>query len=106
VHCYSGTRPATGAAIGASMLLATHVMGSPLAPVSVNGTLVCTLPANVNAVATNTGAWARLTTSAGVFVADFDLALSGTNVIVMNSLGYTAGVACQVLQFDIADGNA
>jgi hypothetical protein len=105
---YSGPIPAVGGgAIDPScVLLCTHTMGSPLAPSTTNGKIVCTLPANVNAVATGIGSWARHVTSAGVFLGDYDLALSGMNVIVMNSLGYTSGVAAQVLQFDLTAGNA
>lgn len=76
---YDGVRPASGGA--ATNKLAEFTTGTPFAPGAAGGVLSPTLPANTTGLAaagTGTAAtWARLTTSAGVFVADLSVSIAG-----------------------------
>jgi hypothetical protein len=102
---YSGSRPgAAGGSIGASVLLATIIMGTPFAPAAVQGTggpLLPTLPAGITVGVSGLAAWARLTQSDGTtFVTDMsvstiaaatgDLQISDTNLIATGTLTLTA----------------
>jgi hypothetical protein len=99
---YSGTRPATGGAIGAAVLLATVVMGTPFAPASpAGGPLSPTLPAGVAVGVSGLAAWFRLTQADGtthaidgsistIAAATGDLQISDTNLIATGTLTLTA----------------
>jgi hypothetical protein len=83
---YDGSRPATGAAIGAHTLLATLVGGSTIGTVTA-GVLdfdEASFTQNTASHVTGTPTWLRCTTSADAFVADFsiptDISFSGTIV--------------------------
>jgi hypothetical protein len=109
---YSGTRPATGAGIGAAVLLATIIMGTPFAPAAVQGTggpLLPTLPAGVAVAVSGLASWFRLAQTDGTtFVMDGsvstiaaatgDLQISDTNLIATGTLTLTVA--------SIAAGNA
>jgi hypothetical protein len=104
---YSGTRPATGAALSGNTLLGTLTCGSPLAPAAANGTLTfSTITEDSAADASGTCTWARLTTSGGTFLIDFSVtATGGGGDITMNSVAISAGLAIQAISATIADGN-
>ena len=91
---YSGTRPATGAAITAQVKLAEFTMGTPFATTS-GGVTSLTLPANTTGLAAGTATWARLTKADGTsFVIDFtagtDFTLNTTTVSVGLTINMTA----------------
>lgn len=100
---YAGTRPATGGAAGT--VLATFTLGTPFAGAAASGSLTVTLPADVNASATGTAAWARLFKTDGTtIVMDLGVGTSGQEV-TLNSTSLTSGVACSVTSFVITAGN-
>lgn len=91
---YSGTRPATGAAITSQVKLAEFTMGTPFATTS-GGITTLTLPANTTGLAAGTATWARLTKADGTsFVIDFtagtDFTLNTTTVSVGLTITMTA----------------
>jgi hypothetical protein len=108
---YSGTRPATGAAIGASVLLATIIMGTPFAPAAsqvTGGPLLPTLPPGVAVSTSGLAAWFRLTQTDGtthvmdgtistIAAGTGDLQISDTNLIATGTLTLTSA--------SIASGN-
>ena len=82
IKFYNGTRPATGVAIGAQVLLATLVGGAVIGTVSgVVLTFGAVTQTNANHV-NGTPTWVRITDSADVFVADLsvgtDMTFAGT----------------------------
>lgn len=103
LRIYNGARPASGGA--ATTLLSEHTLGSPFAPAAAAGVLSPTLPANVNASATSTATWFRVTTSAGAFVIDGDVAVSGSDLNLV-STSITSGQPVQITAWTITTGNA
>lgn len=75
---YDGTRPATGAAITTQQLLVTQPFADPSAGSISGNTLTLALGASVLASHTGNASWARITDSAGTFVADMDAGASGS----------------------------
>lgn len=108
LRLYTGTRPATGGAIGGSTLLGTLTCGSPMAPAAVDGVLTFNSIAD-DASADNSGAaaWARLVKSDGVtHVADFTVTVTGGGGdITMNSVVISAGQALQATLATLTAGN-
>lgn len=106
---YDGARPATGGA--ATNKLAEWTMGTPFAPGAAGGVLSPTLPANVNGLpaagAGTPATWARLTTSAGGFVADFSVTLSGGGgeLQLAGTTNIVNGQPVALSSFTITDGN-
>lgn len=100
---YAGARPATGGAPGA--VLYTGTLGTPFAPAAAAGALAGNLPAATPATATGTAAWARITTSADVFVADLSCGTSNAELI-LNSLSLTQNVNVSITAINITEGNA
>jgi hypothetical protein len=99
LRIYSGTRPATGGA--ATTLLAELTLGSPFAPAPSSGVQSPTLPAAVNAAATGTATWFRLTKSDGTFVEDGDVGAE----LTLNTTSITAGLQVSVTSWTITGGN-
>ena len=102
LRIYNGARPASGGA--ATTLLSEHTTGTPYAPAAAAGVLSPTLPANVNASATGTATWFRVTTSAGAFVADGDVAASGSDLNLI-STSITSGQPVQITGWTTTTGN-
>lgn len=98
---YTTARPASGAAITTQTLLSSNVCASVLG-VAAAGVLTFNAVASAVAAATGTAVWARLTTSAGVFVADFDV---GSDV-TLNTSSIVAGANVSVTSGSITAGNA
>ena len=99
LRIYNGTRPATGGA--ATTLLAEFALGSPFAPAPSNATQSPNLPAAVNAAASGTATWFRITKSDGTFVEDGDVGQEMT----LNTTTITAGLQVQVTSWSITGGN-
>lgn len=96
---YDGTRPATGGT--ATNVLATFTLGSPFAPASSAGIQSPTLPAAVNASASGTATWFRVTKSDGTFVMDGGVGAEMT----LNTASITSGLQVSVTSWSITGGN-
>jgi len=103
LRIYDGTRPATGGAV-TTLLAEFTPLGTPFAAGAAAGVLSPTLPAATTGVAAGTATWARLVTSANVFVADYSAGTSGTDVI-MNTTTISIGVAVSVTSWTQTCGN-
>jgi hypothetical protein len=101
---YNGTQPATGGT--ATTALSAHTCSSTLGTVS-NGVLTFNAIANATASATGTATWARLTTSGGTFVADFDVSTTaaGTGVVQMPTTSIVANATVTVSSGTLTEGN-
>lgn len=97
---YDGVRPATGGT--ATNVLATLTTGSPFAPASSAGTQSPNLPTAVNASASGTATWFRVTTSGGTFVMDGSVGAEMT----LNTTTITSGLQVSVTSWSITGGNA
>lgn len=97
LRIYDGTRPASGGA--ATTLLAQLTLSATFAPAASLGVLTASaIGSDASADATGTATWARLTTSAGVFVADMGVGTSGQEVTLNTVSIVIAGtVACTSL---------
>ena len=109
VEVYSDTRPATGAAIGAAVLLSTHTLTDP-SGTETNGVLTFAAIANgtgtAGAGAGGTNAtWCRFKDSTGAFVADGSVGLSGAD-LNLNSILIATGQTVQITSGVITEGNA
>jgi hypothetical protein len=106
LRIYSGTQPATGAALSGNTLLSESTLGSPLAPASSGAVLSPTLPANVTGAAAGTATWFRIVKSDGTtHVLDGTAGTSGTD-LVLNTTTFSVGVNVSVTAFSITRGNA
>ena len=104
VRIYSGTRPATGGT--PTTLLAQLTCSSAFAPAASGGVLTVNAIGNdVSADATGTASWFRVTTSAGAFVIDGDVAVSGSDMNI-NTVSIVAGGPVSITSFTITRGNA
>ena len=99
---YDGTRPATGGT--ATNVLGTFTCGTPFAAGAAGGVLSPTLPANTTGSGAGAATWARLTTSAGVFVADLSVGTAATEVIV-NTTTISVGLTLSVTSWSVTAGN-
>lgn len=108
LELYDGARPATGDAITTQTKLGSLTCDSPMAAGASGGVLTFNpIADDVSADATGTCTWARLTTSGGTFIADFDVTVTGGGGdITMNSVAISAGQLIQAVSATIADGNA
>lgn len=99
---YSGTRPATGAAITSQVKLAEFTMGSPFATTA-SGVTTITLPSNTTGLAAGTATWARLVKSDGTtFVMDF----SEGSDFTLNTTTVSVGLTLSISAATITEGNA
>lgn len=96
---YNGARPATGGA--ATTALATFTLGSPFASAPSNAVQSPTLPAAVNASATGTATWFRITKADGTFVEDGDVGQEMT----LNTNSITSGLQVQITSWAVTAGN-
>lgn len=109
VEIYSGTRPATGAAVGAAVLLATCTCSDPSGTVS-NGVLTFnafsngTGTAGAGAGGTN-ATWCRFKDSTGAFVQDGSVGTSGSD-INLGSVLIATGQTVSITSGSITEGNA
>lgn len=107
LHFYTGTKPAeTGASITDQTLLGTARFSKPCATI-LDGVITFE-PITSVAVALATGviAWARITNSENVFVADFDCNVEGWDAIaIFNTLNVLAGGEINVQSGVLTEGN-
>lgn len=99
ITLYSGTRPASGAAVTAQTALVVMPLPEPAATVEA-GVLVFEAIAEAMAQESGTATWARTTDSVGGYVMDLDVSategggdieLSSTNIIKGGLVRITAG---------------
>lgn len=106
LRIYSGTRPATGAAITSQTLLAELTFSDPCAPAASGGVLTFSaITADTAADATGTATWARIVDSTGTFVADCNVGTSGSD-INLNSTAIQVNAEVSVTSATLTDGNA
>ena len=104
IRIYSGTRPATGGT--PTTLLAQLTCSSAFAPAASGGVLTVNAIGNdVSADATGTASWFRVTTSAGAFVIDGDVGVSGSD-LNLNTVSIVALGPVSITSFTITRGNA
>lgn len=105
---YSGTRPATGAALSGNTLLAELTCGTPFAPASSNGVLTANAISSVAGAATGTATWARVYKSDGTtFVMDMSVGATGSGAdLQLNSTAIQSGATVAVTGGSITAGNA
>lgn len=104
---YSGTRPATGAAITSQTLCGTITLSDPSATASAGILTFGTFTDDTNADATATIAWARALDGDNNFVLDMGCGLSGSGQeLIFNTLNVQAGGLIQILSGSLTEGNA
>lgn len=106
IRFYDGTRPSTGGA--ATTLLATLTGGTPFAPAAAAGVLTANAITGGVAGATGTATWARLLTSAAVFVADVSVTVAGGggDIQLTGTALITSGLTVNISSLIITEGNA
>lgn len=102
---YSGTRPATGAAITTQTLLATLTFAYPCAAAPSAGSMTMNSITSGVGVA-GTAAWFRIESSAGVFVADGSIGTSGADLNFAGGVTVGASQTVGVSSWTIADNNS
>lgn len=106
LQIYSGTRPATGAAPGAAVLLADIPLNDPCGTVASGVLTFGGMPREATAAAGGTAAWARFVDSTGAFVADASVTVSGGGGIVqLASLTIANGQTVRVTSGQLTEGN-
>lgn len=107
IDVYSGTRPATGAGIGASVLLSTLTCSKPAGSVS-NGVLTLNAVTNgtgtAGAGAGTSATWCRFRDSNSTFVMDGSVGTSGAD-LNLNSVIIATGQTVSVTSGTITEGN-
>lgn len=103
IKIYSGTKPADAeTAITTQVLLATLTLSDPCGTVSAGVLTFATITSDSAADATGTATWARLTTSAGVAVADVDVSnTAGNGFIRLNTVSIVAGGSVSITSAQI-----
>lgn len=107
LRLYSGSRPATGGAIGAAVLLSQHTCGSPFAPAAVAGVQTANAIADGTGLANGTATWARWVTSGGTFIADMSVTVAGGggDVQLVGTAAIATGQTVRVTSFVRTHGN-
>lgn len=105
---YTGTTPATGAAITTETLLGTLVMSYPCAPAASAGAFTFSaITSDNSADASGTIGWARGTDGGDAFVADFTVGIAGSGAdIIVNSTTVVAGGTISMSSATYTQGNA
>lgn len=102
---YDGTRPATGGT--ATTLLGTLTFSDPCGTVSSGVLTFSAITADSSADATGTATWARIADSAGTFVADISVGISGSGAeLILNTTSIVAGGPISVSSATLTEGNA
>lgn len=106
IKIYTGTRPATGAALSGNTLLGTLTFSDPCAAAPSGGVLTFNAITQDSAAdATGTAAWARIEDSAGTFVCDASVGTAGAD-INLSSVSITAGGPISITSATITAPNA
>jgi hypothetical protein len=96
LRIYTGSAPVDCATVASGTKISEHTLGSPFAPGASAGALAPTLPANVNALNTNTAGYARVYKSDGTTcVLQLSVGTSGQDVNI-NTLSLVSGGPVQV----------
>lgn len=105
LRIYDGARPATGGA--ATTLLAELTCTDPCAAAAAAGVLTFSaITADTSANATGTATWARFVDSAGTFVLDCSVTVTGGGGDVqLNAVAISAGARVEVTSATITEGN-
>jgi hypothetical protein len=104
VLIYTDTRPATGGSAAGATLLGTVTGASPFGSNSNGVITVSDMTEDSSADATGTATWARITTSADVFVMDLSVGTSGSD-INLDSVSIVAGGTIDITGGTITEGN-
>lgn len=102
---YSGTRPATGGAVGGAVKLAEFTTGSPFAPAASGGVLHPNIPAAVKGLAAGTATWFRESKSDGTQAVDGSVGTSGADLI-LNTTSVVVDADVTIADWTITRGNA
>lgn len=106
---YSGTRPATGAAITSQLLLATVTLSKPSGTVSggvITFAAITSGTGSAAATASGTDAtWVRFLDGGGTFVTDGSVGTSGAD-LNLNAIHIVTGATVSVTSGSIVEGNA
>lgn len=106
LRVYTGTRPATGAAITTEVLLGTLTFTDPSAPAAAAGVLTFSpIASDTSADATGTASWCRIVDSTGTFVADGNVG-TATSDYILNTVSITLGQTISCTSATITDGNS
>lgn len=105
IKIYSGTQPATGAALSGNTLLATITLADPSAASASGGVLTLTTPAATTVSTSGTATWARFEDSTGAFVMDADVGAVGSSATLkLHSTTLLSGQPVYLLPATITDG--
>jgi hypothetical protein len=102
LRVYEGTRPATGASVGASTLLVEQECEDPFAPGAAAGLLEPTIPAPATIGTSGLAEWWRLVNSSGTFVMDGDVGIE----LFIDFPNLVAAEPFTITGFSISAGNA
>ena len=106
IYSDAGARPATGGAVGASVLLATLTFTDPSFPAAAAGAMSASaITDDIAADATGTALWFRVEDSTSTFVMDGDVGTSGSD-LNLNTVSLVVGATVSITQFDLTAGNA
>lgn len=90
-----------------AVLLATGTFSDPSAPNAATGTLTFNTITGSDAVADGTASWCRIKDSAGTFVMDMDVGVSGSGApVFINTTTIVSGTPVEFIGAAITDGNA
>lgn len=108
LRLYSGTRPATGAAITTQTLLATLTFSDPSFSAPSNGSMTAnSIGSDLSADASGTATWFRITNSDGTFVADGNVGVFGSGAdLELSTNVISVGGSVSLVAATITAGNA
>lgn len=102
---YDGPQPATGGTV--TNELAAGTFSDPSAPDAAGGVLTFNAITVSDATLDGTAVWARVTDSAGTFVGDFSVGVTGSGAdFEVNSTDFLAGGSVSVISASITAGNS
>lgn len=103
---YSGTRPATGAALSGNTLLATLTFSTTAFGAASSGSITAaSITSDSSADATGTAAWFRVEDSNSTFIMDGDCGTSGSD-LNLDTTSISAGATVSISSFVITAGNS
>lgn len=107
VKIYSGTKPATGAALTDQVLLTTGTFSDPSAPNATGGVLTFDAITYTSVQADGVATWGRVEDSDGTFVADMTVGDSGSGEdIELAEINLLLGASVDHIGATITEGNA
>ena len=107
IEIYSGSRPATGAALAGNTLLCAGTFSEPCASASASGVLTFDTITYAAVAATGTATWARVKDSGDTFVLDWDVGVAGSGAdVILNSVSLVEDGLVTHVSASITGGNA